>query len=261
MEKCKDLVKQYDEQLHDYKKLSALLQRQAQLYQSIATQERFFCEYFRVGYYGKGFPVTLQNKQFIYRGDELERISAFCERIQDKHPKADLLKTNAPPGDDILNSNGQYIQVVKVDPEPASNHPKLLPSLPEYIRKYYESNDVNRFSFSRPYKKQKTGNEFMDLWTQKTLLVTENRIPGLMRRNEVIETSMVELAPIENAIVSMSNKNRELVSFENKYTANRSLNSNPFTMALNGVVDAPVNGGTPFFYFIFYFFGYSVHCN
>jgi len=43
--------------------------------------------------------------------------------------------------------------------------------------------------------------------------------------------------------VSMRNKNKELRTFEMKYSENRTQNCNPFTMALNGVVDAPVNGG------------------
>jgi hypothetical protein len=50
---CKQLVQHYEESLYEYKKLGPLLQRQAVLYQSIASQERFFSEYFRVGFYGR----------------------------------------------------------------------------------------------------------------------------------------------------------------------------------------------------------------
>jgi len=64
--------------------LASILNKQAGLYTNIQTQERFPCEYFRVGFFGFGFPTTLRNKQFVYRGEELERISAFCERIQDR---------------------------------------------------------------------------------------------------------------------------------------------------------------------------------
>ena len=41
----------------------------------------------------------------------------------------------------------------------------------------------------------------------------------------------------------MVGKSRELEALAAAYMANSSLNSNPFTMALNGVVDAAVNGG------------------
>ena len=60
------------------------MKKEASLVVQIATQERYSREYFRVGFYGFGFPQTLRNKQFIYRGEELERISNFCERIQEK---------------------------------------------------------------------------------------------------------------------------------------------------------------------------------
>jgi len=84
-----------------------------------------------------------------------------------------LLKTNAPPGDDVIKSPKKFIQVVKVDPEQRPDHAMLRSNVPEYIRKYYETNEVNTFTFSRPYKKTKSGNEFLDLWTQKTVLVTK----------------------------------------------------------------------------------------
>lgn len=41
----------------------------------------------------------------------------------------------------------------------------------------------------------------------------------------------------------MVGKSRELEALAAAYMTNSSLNSNPFTMALNGVVDAAVNGG------------------
>jgi len=51
---------------------------------------------------------------------------------------------------------------------PDRSKPLLQDNVPDYVRKYYEVNEVNVFSFSRPFKKQKTGNEFLDLWTSKT---------------------------------------------------------------------------------------------
>lgn len=53
--------------------LSSLLQtRQARFFSSIVTEERFYSDYFFVGFFGKGFPANLANKQFIYKGYELE---------------------------------------------------------------------------------------------------------------------------------------------------------------------------------------------
>ena len=69
------------------------------------------------------------------------------------------------------------------------------------------------------------------------------RFPFVLRRSEITSADVLELSPIENAVISMRNKNKELQTFLVKYGENRTQNCNPFTMALNGVVDAPVNGG------------------
>ena len=45
---------------YDYDALQRLLKRQAKLYNSIASEERVFNNYYRVAYYGRGFPDTLQ---------------------------------------------------------------------------------------------------------------------------------------------------------------------------------------------------------
>lgn len=59
---CKELVKQYEEEIYDYYQLGDLLRRMAQFYDSILKQLRPEPEYFRVAYYGRGFPAFLQNK-------------------------------------------------------------------------------------------------------------------------------------------------------------------------------------------------------
>ena len=115
---------------------------------------------------------------------------------------------------------------------PDRSKPLLQDNVPDYVRKYYEVNEVKVFSFSRPFKKQKTGNEFLDLWTSKTeytildgcvlvaaaraggkeeslfdgnhwmrSLCTRRRFPSLLRRCKVVNSTTVELAPIQNALV------------------------------------------------------------
>jgi dedicator of cytokinesis protein 1 len=59
---CKELVKQYEEEIYDYYQLSDLLRKMAIYYDSIMKQMRPNPEYFRVAYYGRGFPAFLQNK-------------------------------------------------------------------------------------------------------------------------------------------------------------------------------------------------------
>ncbi|KAG5459079.1 MAG: dedicator of cytokinesis-domain-containing protein [Olpidium bornovanus] len=257
---CKELINQYETKVFQYQKVADVSEQLATFYRSIMTKERYPREYFRVGYYGRAFPPSLRNRQFIYRGDEWEKIAAFCERIQNRHPTAVLLKSNSPPGDDILNSEGQYLQITAVAPEPDRTQEIFTKGdlIADPIRAYYEVNQVNKFSFSRPFRKaSKSGNEFLDLWTEKTVLYSEDTFPSLLRRSEVIRSETNEISPVENALIAMNTKNKELRSLAKKYGAiaadiavsgpSQKVNANPLTMSLNGAVDAPVNGGVPMY--------------
>lgn len=59
---CKELIRQYEDEVFDYINLSELYKKMSDLYDAIMKQLRPQPEYFRVGYYGKGFPEFLQNK-------------------------------------------------------------------------------------------------------------------------------------------------------------------------------------------------------
>ncbi|KAJ3216887.1 hypothetical protein HDU67_008794 [Dinochytrium kinnereticum] len=364
---CSELAAQYAKGWLDYMKHADYLKRQARFVENILQQERYHPTYYRVGFYGRGFSSSLRNKQFIYRAGEWEKLGPFCERILNKYVGAQLLRTNAMPGDDVINGNGSWVQITSVNPEidvrrwgsgevggawirwespmtePESNQstssvpegrvaerhasvaastvdslsqpapteityivepdldPKpdgafaraqtILDKLPESIRSYYLSNEVDMFSFSRPFRKpvpsapkNDPATEFLELWTEKTLLITGDSFPCLDRRSEVIRSYVIELSPIENAVITVRAKNRQLLGLEKKYeapaltqigssTANMmqsgsapkrssgsalssntanfpspaSRNVNLFTMALNGAVDAPVNGGVPMY--------------
>jgi hypothetical protein len=67
----------------------------------------------------------------------------------------------------------------------------------------------------------------------------------VQRRAKVIEMRIVKVNPLENAVIEVEKKNAEL---REKFAAMEKLENggadNSYTMALNGVVDAAVNGGT-----------------
>ena len=68
---CKELAHIYEHKVFDYNKLSSILKRQASLYEKvISTSEdtlRLDPEYFRVGFYGTGFPLFLRVSFIICR--------------------------------------------------------------------------------------------------------------------------------------------------------------------------------------------------
>lgn len=275
---CKELAYEYENTLYDYNKLSDILQRQATFAENIVKKERCFTEYFRVGFYGRGFPASNRNRQYIYRGLEWEKMPSFVERMQNRHPNAQLLPSKVSNSMSISEEqlkelestlDGQYLQITSVTPVPDVDDNACLsnPIVPDAIKKYYNFNNVSKFSFCRPVVREATSNEegagakqpesdFLNLWTEKVDFECEDRFPTIVRRSKIVNSTISVVSPIENAVTAMENKNMELISLEKKYSAyigrrssgsTQNININPFSMSLNGAVDAPVNGGVPLY--------------
>ncbi|KAI9254841.1 hypothetical protein BY458DRAFT_442545 [Sporodiniella umbellata] len=271
VELCKELAYQYENNVYDYAKMSSILKREAELFENMAKKERCFTEYFRVGFYGRGFPPGCRNQQYIYRGLEWEKMPSFVERMQNRHPNAQLLPSKLSNvavlhEDDLkaleVSLDGQYLQITPVVPLPDSSLNSCLTNTlaPESVKKYYLSNAVSKFSFSHPIikesvktneEKQQPESDFLNLWTERIDFVCEDQFPNIVRRSLIVSAKTKEVSPIENAINAMENKNSELTLLEKKYVAyldtRSTVNINPFSMSLNGAVDAPVNGGVPLY--------------
>ncbi|KAJ3312728.1 hypothetical protein HDV04_002692 [Boothiomyces sp. JEL0838] len=353
IELTRELEHQYEHKIFDYFKLSELLKFRVYLYDKISLNQRSFPTYYRVAFYGKGFTSKLSGKQFVFRGDNWEKLTEFTERIQKEYEPITVLKANYEIDDEVLLSNQRYMQITAVSPVSdlrqwkieQSNSvgcegplgllkwgidtknktkaedkiplwllaPELFQhdkecqiatqnrdSLPDHFRAYYENNEVSIFSYSKPVRRPNSeydnhpAKEFLELYSEKTILITENALPYLSRRSKVIQSLTFQLSPIENAIISIRTKTQELLALEKKFElipdlirerrgsidttnskprtagsnrasmltdpgrptssgtsttgTNQNLtflmqNTNIFTMALKGAVDAPVNGG------------------
>uniref|UniRef100_A0A4X2MCY3 Dedicator of cytokinesis 1 n=1 Tax=Vombatus ursinus TaxID=29139 RepID=A0A4X2MCY3_VOMUR len=182
----KELAEQYENEMFDYEQLSELLKKQAQFYESIVKVIRPKPDYFAVGYYGQGFPTFLRGKVFIYRGKEYERREDFEARLLTQFPNAEKMKTTSPPGDDIKNSPGQYIQCFTVKPK-LDLPPKFHRPVSEQIVSFYRVNEVQRFEYSRPIRKgeKNPDNEFANMWIERTIYTTAYKLPGILRWFEV----------------------------------------------------------------------------
>ncbi|VVC93536.1 unnamed protein product [Leptidea sinapis] len=113
---------------------------------------------------------------------------------------------------------------------------------PEQVKRFYSFNDVNTFLSDRPLHKPPIDkdNEFKSLWIERTTLVTENILPGILRWSEVVTRSVEEITPVEFACETMESTERELRNLISQYTADPSRNINPFSMRLQGTIDANV---------------------
>ncbi|XP_060650171.1 dedicator of cytokinesis protein 3 [Drosophila nasuta] len=243
---CKELAQLYETRRFDYNKLSDILILEAKFFQNILTQLRPEPEYFRVGFYGMGLPLFVRNKQFVYRGLEYERIGAFTQRLQTEFPSAQILTNNSPPDAAILNAPEQYIQISNVRPVGDAQALKTaMVPVPEKIARFYEVNDVTRFIYDRPMYKGPIDkdNEFKSLWIERTTLDIASTLPGILRWFEVKQKSVQELTPVEYACEIISNAGKELAELIVQYRRDPKRNINPFSMRLQGTIDANVMGG------------------
>lgn len=240
----KELIHLHDSETYDYSSLAELLKKQANFFDNIMKQIRPEPEYFRVAFYGRGFPGFVQNKVFVFRGKEYERLDEFSGRMQNIFPKALLMTKLGNPGE-ITETSNQYLQINKVDPIMEQKAEFANRAIHHQILKYYKVNEVHRFSFSRPFRKKENDaeNEFANLWIERTTLVTANPFPGILRWFLVTSSSTVEITPLENAVETMELTNTRLREANVAHRMDPNLSVNHLGMLLNGVVDAAVMGG------------------
>ncbi|XP_013378716.1 LOW QUALITY PROTEIN: dedicator of cytokinesis protein 1-like [Lingula anatina] len=245
IELCKELAKQCENETFDYIQLAKILGQEAEFYTFIMNQMRPEPEYFRVGFYGKGFPSFLQNKVFIYRGKEYERLSDFTTRLQNQFPNAQLMKTLTPPGEDILESDSQYLQINAVTPILEPKRRFQGKSVSEQILRYYKVNEVQKFTYSRRMAAEDGTNEFTSMWLERTNLVTSYPLPGILRWFPVASTYVFEVSPLENAIETVETANAKIEDLTEQHMSSNDpkLRIDPLSMVINGVVDPAVNGG------------------
>lgn len=139
--------------------------------------------------------------------------------------------------------------------------------VPEKIARFYHVNDVKRFQHDRPVHKGHVDkeNEFRSLWIERTIIDISDPLPNILRWFEIVDRyhfikylnfhfqlpinggyfhrSFQELTPVEFACETMENVAKELYDLIDQYRADAKRNINPFSMRLQGIIDANVMGG------------------
>ncbi|XP_075412609.1 dedicator of cytokinesis protein 5 [Tenrec ecaudatus] len=241
----KELAETYESKVFDYEGLGNLLKKRASFYENIIKAMRPQPEYFAVGYYGQGFPSFLRNKIFIYRGKEYERREDFSLRLLTQFPNAEKMPSTTPPGEDIKSSPKQYMQCFTVKPVMSLPPGYKDKPVPEQILNYYRANEVQQFTYSRPFRRgeKDPDNEFATMWIERTTYTTAYTFPGILKWFEVKQISTEEISPLENAIETMELTNERISNCVQQHTWDRSLSVHPLSMLLNGIVDPAVMGG------------------
>jgi hypothetical protein len=249
-----DLQIYYKSVTYDFTALAESLRDTATLYTKMKDNERFYPMHFRVGYYGSGFPAEYRNQEFVYRANTLESIMEFTTRTKQKFAGAELLSPKANPQDTHADAVGMHLQISKLTPCELSEMTTSVDDTvdrshaPKFVRNYHENNEVSCFFYSRPFRKndeKNRENEFMDLWVERIYLKVAVAFPSTNRREVVTLRSVTILNPVQMAADMVCERN--VVLYDN-ITAAKALADGAadqsFTMALNGVIDAAVNGGT-----------------
>ncbi|CAH0555295.1 unnamed protein product [Brassicogethes aeneus] len=248
IDKCQELAQQCESETFDYEKLSELHLRMSRFYDNIMKNVRPDPEYFRVAYYGLGFPKFLRNKVFIFRGKEYERLVDFHTRISNVFPKAESLKSTGTPSEGIKNSGKQYLQVCKVDPVMDEKKQRFSGKPVSYqIVRFYRVNNIQKYTFSRPFVRKipelNCENEFASLWLERTEIETTYPLPGILRWFPVKHEKVEEICPLRNAIEAMEKNNRDLANFITMYNKDKNMDIKPLSLKLTGILDAAVMGG------------------
>lgn len=130
------------------------------------------------------------------------------------------------------------IQINKVDPVMDEKKQRFSGKpISEQIVKFYRVNNIQKFTFSRPIKKEpvlETTNEFAQLWLERTDLETDKPLPGILRWFPVKITTVQEISPLRNAIETMEKTNKILTNFIHVYNKDRTMQINQLSLKLNG---------------------------
>ena len=191
----------------------------------------------------------MQNKEFIYRGLDWEKISTFTQRISAEFPASQLMSSNTPPDERTRESDAQFVQVCCVKPVPnlavVQKQQGAMEgyTVPDKICSFYQTNDVQSFQYDRPFHKgfRDKDNEFKTLWVERSTYMTTSPLPGILRWFEVEKVAIDEITPIDHACEIVANKNAELRHLA--HSENRHNSTLKLTQSLQGVIDAAVNGG------------------
>ncbi|KAJ8938702.1 hypothetical protein NQ318_007990 [Aromia moschata] len=133
----------------------------------------------------------------------------------------------------------------------------------EQIVNFYKVNNIQKFTFSRPFTRKdplmEIENEFAHLWLERTELTTTYPLPGILRWFPVQFTKVHEISPIRNAIETMERTNKTLTNHITVFNKDKSMQINPLSLTLTGILDAAVMGGIKNYEEVFFNNEYETH--
>lgn len=257
---CKELQKYYEEVTNDYDKLCSIVDRMHKNYQRMKEKEKtnkkkFYPSYFYVGKHGTAWGE--EEGEYIYRGSVLENHVDFAQRIKKVQGNHEATQVNSKPTKDKLEDGKKYIEVYTIFPtyeaEVNNVNVKVNRNIHPKILSYDVSSHVNIFYKDRRYDifRDRTGakklpkeyNDYKNLHREITYYYVKDKFPHVQRRQKVEKAEIVVFSPLQNATRDVEDKVREITTMLYFFYNDTKPDINQMSMALSGVLDAPVNGG------------------
>ncbi|KAL9098719.1 MAG: hypothetical protein Q9163_005668 [Psora crenata] len=227
----RELADQYELVHYDFTKLARTQRAMATIYEAITKGEWDPPRYFRVMYYGYGFPSNLRDRQYIYEGEPAERQSTFADRMRQLHPSAQIL-SRGPPED----LEGQYLQISPVSVYRDLENPMYQQArVAHSTREYITMSRPHRFAITSKRHSPATG--VQDQWIEKTIYSTREAFPTILRRSEITSVDTVRLSPLQTALERATRKTAELATLEKRVVKGDESGFSNLTEAIMSSVD------------------------
>jgi len=252
-----EMRKFFENSVHDYVYMAGLSKKMSHCVELVCNPERSIPNrFYGVKFYGHAFSEYYRDQTFIYRRGGFFFSDQVMRELKEKFPKAQVFPK--PPTDDDLIQHPMYIYVFNVKPLDKVN---CHPYNPSFKYRILPNCSISSFYSETPFRVKLQGNfgEFAEWHRSIIHYKTAMPLQGCTRRAKVIETKPKQiLFPIECSIIDTNSKSLELLQkasyywrcLQFGYSYNESAVSS-FTMLLNGIVNAAVNGGLIIFVKLF----------
>ena len=231
LEIYRELGEHYENTVFEYGKLARCHRAMANLQESILNNKRTVPRFYRVAYYGLGFPAGLRDRQFIVQAGPREGTQTFSDRMLMQHPSAKIIDGQ------IDSVEGQFLHIFPVTPQIDYAHPAFRkPRVPSNIRDYLVHRQVRAFSPQNNHPPSDPG-----VWTEKNVFLTEAPFPAILKRSEIIQSVIISVSPVERAISAILARTAEIAELEKHFTDLSSPTHGdigPFSIAITNAVDA-----------------------
>ena len=240
----------------DYEELANIIDLQARAWTEIVSTERTVLNrFYGVKFFGTGFNEYHRDRVFVYRRGGYFDNGQMLNYIRQKFPNAEV--SPRLPGDD--DKDKDYIYVFNVKPNSDDYYcPEEAPA-ETMVRTVCNKQEFFSEVPVRVRIEGKKYNEIAEYHRHITTYKIAQPLQGITRRSLVIHTEGPRImTPVECAVVDTNAKSLELLQKASSYWRCLIYNVNydktavsAFSMLINGIVNAAVNGGTKLFQELF----------